>query len=76
MTPHERRENARRAATIRWSRIRPEDRADQLAEARRGFLRRFAGQADPRHELPADERHRRALQLRREHMAAIRRGGT
>jgi hypothetical protein len=73
MTPNERRENARRAASIRWSRIPPEDRADQLVDARRGFLKAFARQADPRHELSADERHVRALQLRRQYMASLRR---
>lgn len=71
MTPNDRRENLRRAARARWARIAPEDRAGELLEARRGFLRRFANEVDPRHELPAEERHRLAVMRRRQYMAEL-----
>lgn len=73
MRLNDRRENARRAAIARWSRVRPEDRAAELIEARRGFLRGFADKADPRHELPVPERQRLAKALRRDYMKQLAR---
>jgi hypothetical protein len=41
------------------------------AKARETFLARFLDDVDPNHELPDDERQRRALAARRAHFARL-----
>jgi hypothetical protein len=68
MTPEQRQLRARMAAHVLHSRV---DSTVHTQPARRAFLTRFEDQVDPRHELPVDERRRRAEHALRAHMQGL-----
>jgi hypothetical protein len=68
MNPSERALRARLGAYVMHGR---NDARETTAKARAAFLARFERLADPEGLLPADERQRRAQQLRRAYFARL-----
>lgn len=69
MTPAERSLRGRKGAHMSWANT--SDPAARTKPARDSFLRRFEQQVDPNNELPAAERERRAMHLRKAHMQEL-----
>jgi hypothetical protein len=68
MTPEQRSMRARVAAHTRWSQHDP---VSGTAAARRALNDQFERMVDPDHELPTDERSRRAASARKAYFARL-----
>lgn len=69
LTPEQRRLRASSAAHTRWS--KEPDWSAATQPARDGYLAKLEREIDPDGKMPADERRRRAVQLRRARMQAL-----
>jgi hypothetical protein len=65
ITPGQRRQRARLANAVRWSRLPGGQRADQTAKARAALWAKYLAQVDPDGVLPEAEREKLARQARR-----------
>jgi hypothetical protein len=69
LTPTERSLRAQAAGLTSWAKTA--DPLERTKPGRDAAFSKFEDEVDPEHKLPANERRRRAEQLRRAHMAKL-----